>query len=133
VQVVIGYPTSTQEVATCTVLLLRYTAHHNPLQAYCGPEMVRKNSLPAAGHCNNVSAFSTGEVIDKLLGKQSLMLIIVCCSGRFLHIMKDCTLTLLHCPRRSQHYCCLPFPCIHEQTMQHCQHPHTASKFSNLT
>jgi hypothetical protein len=29
--------------------------------------------------------------------------------------------------------CCLPFPCIHAQTMQHCQHPHTASKFSNMT
>jgi hypothetical protein len=40
---------------------------------------------------------------------------------------------LLHCPRLSQYDCCLPFPCIHAQTMQHCQHPHTASNFSNLT
>jgi hypothetical protein len=41
--------------------------------------------------------------------------------------------TLLHCPRLSQYDCCLPFPCIHAQTMQHCQHPHTASNLSNLT
>jgi hypothetical protein len=41
--------------------------------------------------------------------------------------------TLLHCPRFSQYDCCLPFPCIHAQTMQHCQHPHTASNFSSLT
>jgi hypothetical protein len=41
--------------------------------------------------------------------------------------------TLLHCPRLSQYDCCLPFPCIYAQTMQHCQHPYTASNFSNLT
>jgi hypothetical protein len=41
--------------------------------------------------------------------------------------------TLLHCPRLSQYDCCLPFPCIHAQTKQHCQHPHTASNLSNLT
>jgi hypothetical protein len=41
---------------------------------------------------------------------------------------------LLHgCPRLSQHDCCLPFPCIHAQTMQHCQHSHTASSLSILT
>jgi hypothetical protein len=33
----------------------------------------------------------------------------------------------------SQYDCCLPFPCIHEQTMQHCQHPHIASNLSNWT
>jgi hypothetical protein len=44
-----------------------------------------------------------------------------------------CIVTLLHCPRLSQYDCSLPFPCIHAQTMQHCQHPHTASDFSNLT
>jgi hypothetical protein len=41
--------------------------------------------------------------------------------------------TLLHCPPLSQYDCCLPIPCIRAQTMQHCQHPHTASNFSNLT
>jgi hypothetical protein len=41
---------------------------------------------------------------------------------------------LIHCcPRLSQYDCCLPIPCIHAQTMQHCQHPHTASNLSNLT
>jgi hypothetical protein len=46
-----------------------------------------------------------------------------------------CYISLLHCPRLSQYDCCLPFPCIHAQTMQHCQHPHTstASNLSNLT
>jgi hypothetical protein len=39
--------------------------------------------------------------------------------------------TLLHCPRLSQYDCCLPFPCIYALTMQHCQHPNTASNFSN--
>jgi hypothetical protein len=41
--------------------------------------------------------------------------------------------TLLHGPRLSQYDCCLPFPCMHAQIMQHCQHPHIASNFLNLT
>jgi hypothetical protein len=41
---------------------------------------------------------------------------------------------IIHCcPRLSQYDCCLPFPCIYAQTMQHCQHPHTAINLSNST
>jgi hypothetical protein len=47
--------------------------------------------------------------------------------------MSDGIVTLLHCLRLSQYDCRLPFPCIHAQTMQHCQQPHTASNFSNFT
>jgi hypothetical protein len=35
-------------------------------------------------------------------------------------------LSLSHYPRLSQHDCCLPFPCIHAQTMQPCNRPPSA-------
>jgi hypothetical protein len=58
----------------------------------------------------------------------------LCCTKQTKCVLLHFRGTLLHCcPRLSQNDCCRPFPCIHAQIMQHCQHPHTASNLSNLT
>jgi hypothetical protein len=49
-------------------------------------------------------------------------------------MIRDVACSFKHCsPRLSQHDCCLPFSCIHAQTMQHCQHPHIALNLSLVT